>query len=228
MTRKVSKAVLAMLCSVLLVSLPAAEGGTSAAMGKLDPNGSTEVNGTVVPGGTTIFAGDRIVTREDATAMVSLAGGSQLILVGAGALQMIGGGQQSTVSLSRGGLAVLSRASMPVAVEAGGVRIHAGSASAVYAVTIDGINLKVIANKGSAEVEAADRTVTVTEGKTLEATLAPPQGPAGAGAAGEEGEFLKILIITSAAASITALVIAAKKLTETCRGTPSPFSVTCD
>lgn len=223
-----TKMFLATLCSWLLINASLVWAADPVAMGKLDTKGSAEVNGTLAPAEITLFAGDRIVTREDATAMVSLTGGSQLILVGPGALQMIGGGRQSTVSLSRGELAVLSRASMPVAVEAGGVRIHAGNAGAVYAVTIDAINLKVIASKGSAEVEAGDRAVTVTEGKTLEATLAPPQGPAGARPSGEVSKFMKILIITSAAASITALVIAVKKLTESCQGTPSPFSVTCN
>ena len=221
-----SKAILATLCSLLLVYAPVAGAGTPTALGKLDSKGPTDVNGTAASTGTTVFPGDRITTQREASASLSLASGSQLTLAASSSLQMKDSGGQPAAKLERGGVAVLSRASAPVVVEAGGARVHASNGGGVFAVILDGNNLKVLASKGAAKVEAANRTVEVGEGKMLEAAMAPQQ-PAG-DQPSEMGTFELVLLSASAAAAFVALGIAVKKLTESCTGTASPFKVTCD
>jgi hypothetical protein len=221
------KLILATLCSLLLVYAPVAGAGRPTALGKLDSKGPTEVNGAATSTETTVFPDDRITTQREASASLSLASGSQLTLAASSSLQMKDTGGQSAAKLERGGVAVLSRASAPVVVEAGGVRVHASNGGGVFAVILDGNNLKVLASKGAAKVEAANRTVEVGEGKMLEAAMAPQQ-PVGEGALSEMGTFELVLLSASAAAAFVALGIAVKKLSESCTGTPSPFSVTCD
>jgi ferric-dicitrate binding protein FerR (iron transport regulator) len=184
-----------------------------------------------------VFVGDHIVTQSGANASLALTGGSQLILIESSSLQMKEVEGQTSASLDRGALAVLSRtASTPIVVEAAGARIHPGKGGAVYAVTVTGEKLEVFSKTGTTEVEAADRTVEVHEGETLEATMAPAAPAAAApGAspqwsapAGKRSKFEEVVIIVGVAAAVTALVLAIKAVQKTCTGTPSPFKVSCN
>lgn len=180
-----------------------------------------------------MFVGDHIVTQSGANASLSLTGGAQLILVESSSLQMKEVEGQTSALLDRGALGVLSRtAGTPVVVEAGGARIRPGKGGAIYALSVTGQKLEVFAKTGTTEVEAANRTVELHEGETLEATMAPadpPQGPTGAGSASPLAtNFDKILIIVGVAAAVTALVVAVRALEKTCTATPSPFKVSCN
>jgi ferric-dicitrate binding protein FerR (iron transport regulator) len=194
--------------------------------------GAADINGTHAPKAGTVFVGDHLVTQSGANASLALTGGAQLILVESSSLQMKEVEGQTSVSLDRGALAVLSRsATTPVVVEAGGARIRSGKGGAVYAVTFAGEKLQVFAKTGNAEVEAANRTVEVHEGETLEATMAPAapsQRPSGAGSTSPVlSKIDSAVIIVGVAAAITALVIAIRALEKACTGTPSPFTVSC-
>lgn len=195
--------------------------------------GAAEINGVRAPKGGTLFVGDHIVTQSGANASLALTGGAQMILIESSSLQMKEVEGQTGALLDRGALGVLSRtAGTPVVVEAGGARIRPGKGGAVYAVTLTGEKLEVFAKTGTTEVEAANRTVEVHEGETLEATMAPaapPQRPAGAGSTSPLlSNFDRILIIAGAAAGVTALAVAVRALEKTCTATPSPFKVSCD
>jgi len=231
------KSVIAMLCSVLLVYAPLAESASSRGLGMLGSTNNAQINGTVAPTGTTIYAGDRIVNPDNSNAALFLTGGSRLILTGAGSLQMEPTSGQPSAKLENGSLAVLTHSSAPVAVEAAGTRITGGNADAVYAVAVDGNKLQVTASKGKAEVQGADRTVEVPEGKTLIAEMMPPEPrepqvgappAASGGGATRFFTFKNIMIIVAAAGAITVLVLAIKEVNKTCRPKGSPATFTCD
>jgi ferric-dicitrate binding protein FerR (iron transport regulator) len=207
-------------------------------VGQVVTEGAAEINGARTPKGGTVFVGDHIVTQSGANASLALTGGSQLILVESSSLHMKEVEGQTSASLDRGGLAVLSRsAATPIILEAAGARIRPGKGGAVYAAAVTGEKLEVFVKTGTTEVEAADRTVEVHEGETLEATMAPvpaAAAPAPAAspqrttAAGKTSKFEEVLIIVGAAAVVTALIVAVRALGKTCTGTPSPFQVNCN
>jgi ferric-dicitrate binding protein FerR (iron transport regulator) len=225
--------------SLLLALQPGPSASSPAIVGQMVTEGAAEVNGAPTAKGGTVFVGDHIVTQTGANATLALTGGSQLILIESSSLQMKEVEGQMGASLDRGALAVLGRtASTPIVVEAAGARIRPGKGGAVYAVTVTGEKLNVFSKTGTTEVEAADRTVEVHEGETLEATMAPaapatPATPAAASPqwsapAGKRSKFEEVVIIVGVAAAITALVLAIKAVQKTCTGTPSPFKVTCN
>lgn len=237
------KSTLALVCSLLLVYAPLVEAANSRGMGMLTTAGTTQVNGVVAPTGTTIFAGDRVINAEGANAAVSISGGSRLILIASGSLQMSEADGHPTARLEKGSLAVLNHAAAPVAVEAAGTRITGAANDSVYAVTVDGNDLRVVASKGNAEVEGAGRTVEVPEGKTLVAKMMAPDPPgpqetpqtgappaASGGGAGRFLNFKNVLLMVTAAGALAGLAIAVKDLTRTCKvnTSTSPFSVNCD
>jgi ferric-dicitrate binding protein FerR (iron transport regulator) len=224
--------------SLLLGLQPGPWASSPTIVGQMVTEGAAEVNGARTPKGGTLFVGDHIVTQGGANATLALTGGSQLILIESSSLQMKEVEGQTSASLDRGALAVLSRtATTPIVVEAAGARIHPGKGGAVYAVTVTGEKLEVFSKTGTTEVEAADRTVEVHEGETLDATMAPaapaPATPAAASPqwtspAGKRSKFEEVVIIVGVAAAVTALVLAVKAVQKTCTGTPSPFKVTCN
>jgi ferric-dicitrate binding protein FerR (iron transport regulator) len=223
--------------SLLLGLQPGPWASSPTIVGQMVTEGAAEINGARTPKGGTVFAGDHIVTQSGANASLALTGGSQLILIESSSLQMKEVEGQMSASLDRGALAVLSRtATTPIVVEAAGARIRPGKGGAIYAVTVTGEKLDVFSKTGTTEVEAADRTVEVHEGETLEATMAPAAPAAAAPAAspqwtspaGRTSKFEKIVVIVGVAAAITALVLAIKAVQKTCTGTPSPFKVSCN
>jgi len=176
----VAKAPLAVAFSVLLALPPLSLAGSPAVVGKMNMKGRVEINGTVAPAESTVFAGDRISTGNETALGLSLTGGDQVFLPSQSAVQVDRTGQQITVALERGALAVVNRSDQPLLVRAGGVEIQtAGPSGGLYEVAISGGNLKVLARKGTAMVRASNRTVEVKEGTTMEATLPEPAFAAG-------------------------------------------------
>ncbi len=199
----------ASLLALLLVYAPVAPAGSPAVVGKLSTKGTAEVNGAPVPAETTVFAGDRISTQKDTALGLTLPGGNQVFLPALSAARVQRDGHRVTVSLERGALAVVSRAAEPVVIEANGVRIQtAGSTAGAYEVAIHGRSLKVMARKGTAVVTAADRTVEVKEGTTLEATVA--QGSTGPGGL---SPLWTVVLVTSALAGFTGLALGVQAVT---------------
>ncbi len=187
------RTLLAMLLVVLLVYAPVAPAASPAVVGKINTKGTAEVNGAPVPAEATVFTGDRISTQKNPALT---------------AARISRTGDQVTVALERGALAVVNRSADPVVIEANGVRIQAaGPAGGVYEVAVQGRGLKVMARKGTAVVKATDRTVEVKEGTTMDATVAP--GPTGAGGT---SSLLTIVTVVGAAAGITGLALGVQAL----------------
>lgn len=194
------RALLATCLSLLLVYAPVAPAASPAAVGKIQTKGKAEVNGTPLPEEATVFAGDRITTAKKTASGLTFSGGDQVFLPSLSAAQVNRSGNQVSVVLEHGALAVVSRNAQPILIEANGVHIQAAQSSgAVYEVAVNGTALKVMARKGTALVKASNRTVEVKEGTTLEAT-APPQGPAGG-----LSPLWTVILVTSAAAGFTGL-----------------------
>jgi hypothetical protein len=216
-----SKAVLAVLCALLLVYVPGVPAATPAAVGKMNTTGPARINGLAVPTETTVFAGDRIATEAESNATLALAGGGELELGRSSEIEIQRSPSQVTVLLQRGAVAVLSRGDQPVVTQAGGARIHPAKQGGSYIAAVHGNALRVIAQKGTADVEAADRTVGVNEGKALEAEMMPaPQ--VGATTSGLS-TFAKIVLIAGTAASFTGLGLGVAAIT---RSNPQDCTVT--
>jgi len=185
------------------------------------------VNGTPVPEEATVFAGDRISTEKETATGLSLPGGDQVFLPALTSAQLLRTGDQVTVALEHGALAVIGRSSQPVTIRANGVEIQSAKpAGAVYEVAVQGTSLKVMAQKGTALVKAANRTVEVKEGTTLDATApaAPATSPGGL------SPLWTGVIVVSAAAGFTGLGLGIKAIR---RSKPqdctvaSPNSIVC-
>ena len=204
-----SRALLATCLSLLLVYVPVAPAAPPAVVGKMQTKGAAEVNGTLVPAEATVFAGDRITTQKETASGLSLPGGDQVFLPSLTAAKVNRSGNRVTVALERGALAVVNRSAEPVVIQANGLRIEAASpAGGVYEVALHATGLKVMTRKGTTLVKAADRTVEVKEGTTLEATAAP--GPPVTGALSPMWTFV---LVTSVAAGFTGLALGVMAIT---------------
>lgn len=206
-----NRTLVAVLCSLLLVYTPIAApaAGTTSMLGQVMVKGTVKVNGMVTPSGTTVFSGDQVQTGTDTIAELVLAGGSKVLLPKSSAVALNNEAAQVIVNLQEGSLAVLSRTNAPAFVDANDARIMpAANTAVVLEVEVLGRSLKVLARRGSAIVETADKTLTVEEGKELDATMAPPspQGPAGPRTAGR-GKLETYVFITAVAAGLTGLVL---------------------
>lgn len=225
------KAVLVIAVCAALVCAPVVPAETPAAVAKMSTKGIVEVNGTVTPAEASVFDGDHIATRAKTAAALAFSGGNQVFLPEQSAAQVRQVGAGVEVSLERGGLVVVSRGAQPVKVLAGGVRV-VPSGAGILEIAVKGASLKVAVRKGAARVTAADRSVEVTEGNTLDATVAPPpQGAAGA-AAGLSA-FQTVAIVAGVVAGVVGLtlgVVAFNRANPSdCRvtGSTSPFTITC-
>ena len=223
-----AKALLASCLSLLMVYLPVAPPATSAVVGQMNTRGTAEINGITAPADTTVFAGDRIATRAQTTAVLTLSGGDQVFLPASSTASVERHENRVTLSLERGALAVLNKGRAPVVVAASGARIQpAANATAIYEVAVHGKTLEVIARRGTALVETAGRSVEVKEGTELEANMAPPQ----AGGPGVLSSFETWTIIAAAAAGVTGLVLGVAAITRTqpqdCTVSPASSKIIC-
>jgi hypothetical protein len=187
------------------------------ALGQVTLNGSAAINGRPAIVGASIFSGDRINTQRDSTAALSLTGGREIILVGAGSLSVTGDPDRITAVIDAGKVAVLSPARSPVEISAKGVRIVPGKTGGVYVIQLEGQNLLVTARKGSAGLDAANRIIEVTEGMKLEATLGSAPQPASGGAPALRTPIVKFTLVSAAVLSVAALTLAVIDLNASCR-----------
>jgi ferric-dicitrate binding protein FerR (iron transport regulator) len=201
----------------------------AAALAKMTTHGTAEVNGTPAPEEISIFAGDRITTKEDTAVAVQFSGGNQIFLPEVSAAVIKLQDSQPAVSLERGALAMVGRSALPIPVHAQGVIVEAAGANVIFEVALKRGGLRAMARRGTAVVRAADRTVEVKEGMTMDATTAPPQ----AGATSGLTPLQTVVLISSITLGITgfALGIAAINRSEpqdcTVTGTTTPFQITC-
>jgi len=226
--------VLLTLCAAWsLVHAPIAWTVAPAIIGEISVKGSAKVNGIGTASGANVFPGDLIATEANSTASVTSRDGARLLVIESSTVQVREGGGQLTAMLERGGVAAVSPAKSPLLVEVRGLRILPAATGSVYAVLLDGNSLKVLARSGAVDVLADNRTVTVEEGKTLDATVgpAPASGSgtgagSGGGAGGGGGTLTTVLIVSTAALAASTIALAALDATAGC--TVSPASVgTC-
>jgi ferric-dicitrate binding protein FerR (iron transport regulator) len=193
--------------------------------------GAAEVNGTAAPAEISIFAGDRITTREDTAVSLQFSGGSQAFLPETSAALLKLQQSRVLVALERGAVAVAARNATVLAVMAQGVWIEAQQDGAVFEVALKRGGLRVMARRGAALVKAADRTVEVKEGMTLDATTGAPSNSAGAMSG--LTPLQTAVLVASVSLGITgfALGVAAIQRSQpqdcTVTGTTTPFRVTC-
>jgi hypothetical protein len=152
-------------------------------LGQVLVKGNAKINGVPTPSGATVFSGDQVQTEANSIAELALSNDAKVMLPGSSLITLGNDGAQVVVNLNHGALAALSKSPLPAFIDANGARIKpATHVAVVLEIAIQGSILKVIARKGSATVETADKTLSVEEGKELDARLVPPppQGPAGA------------------------------------------------
>jgi len=191
-------------------------------VGEISVHGRAAVNGLDTASGKTIFSGDRIVTEAQSTAAVTSRGGARLLVVEASAVEIKDSNGSLVARLDHGGLAAVSPAQAPLIVEVGGMRILPAARGSVYAVFLDGNKLKVQAQSGALDVEAANRTVSLPEGKTLDATMAPaPEGGGGGGASGGSSTLTAVLIASTVALAASTLALAIDDVTKGCTVSPA-------
>jgi ferric-dicitrate binding protein FerR (iron transport regulator) len=174
--------------------------------------GHAKINGAVTPTGGTIFSGDQVATGANTVAELLLNGGSKILLPEASAVVVSNDAAQVIVNLNQGALAVLSENKSPTFVEVNGARIRPGTSSPeVLEVAVRGNVVKVLARRGTATVETADKTLEVAEGKELDATMAPAPmpspGPQGVTRIAGRGKLETYVFITAVAAGVTGLVL---------------------
>jgi len=176
---KVKATVLAVL-SLLLVYAPASAAAPSAAA-KMTTAGMATLNGSTAPALTSVFPGDRIATEQKARTTLSFPGGDAVVIPEMTRVELGEASGRPLVNLESGTLSVLSKGASRVVILAHGARITAVNGS-VFDVTMHGNLLRVVARKGMARVETANRTGNVEAGKALTATMAPNNAaPAGVG-----------------------------------------------
>ena len=227
-----SRAILAMVSVVLIVYAPMAESAPAATpvLGRVTAKGDLKINGTTTLSGGTIFSGDELGTGANAVAELILNGGSKVMLPESSTVVMNNDSAQVIVNLKQGALAELSKNASPAFIDAIGARIKpAASVAVVLEVAVHGNSLKVVARRGSATVETADKTIEVAEGKELDATTAPasPQGPAPTGMS----SLATWELIAAVAAGATGLILGAVALSRSVNPANctivSPSTITC-
>jgi len=225
--------VLLTLCAAWsLVYAPVAWTAAPAIIGEISVRGSAKVNGIATASGANVFPGDHIATEAKSTASVTSRDGARLLVIESSTVQIREGGGRLTALLEIGGIAAVSPAKSPLIVEVRGLRILPAATGSVYAVLVNGNSLKVLARSGAVDVVAENRTVTVEEGKTMDATVpAPASGSgsgtgSGAGAGGGGGTLTTVLIASTVALAASTIALAALDATAGC--TVSPTNVgTC-
>jgi hypothetical protein len=213
--------ILTALCAAAVLPYqPVAWAAAPAVVGEISVRGSAEVNGIGAVDGKTVFSGDRLVTDGNSTASVTSRRGARLVVVESSAVQIEDSSGLLTALLVRGGVAAVSPAQAPLIVEVGGMRIVPGKAGSVYAVQLEGSKLRVLAQSGTLSVEAANRTVSVPEGKTMDATVVPDPGNRGA-ASGGGSHLTDILIASTVALAATTIALGVAYATTGCTVSPT-------
>jgi len=207
-----NRALVAVLCSLLLVYLPLTQPAVAAnpVLGQVTVKGEAKINGIVTPSGATLFGGDQVATETNTIAELLLKRGSRVLLPESSAVVLGNDAAQLMVSLNQGGLALVSQSGAPAFIDANGARIKPAAGAVVLEIAVRGSSLKVLVHKGSATVETADNTLKVEAGKELDATMAPapPQGPIGTRPGGR-GKLETWVFITAVGAGLTGLVLGA-------------------
>lgn len=173
------KGFLVFVCSLLLVFQPAFA-APPMAIGTLNGNGHAKVNGTIVPNGVVLYAGDQVSTTSGSTALIYLAKGGKVALGGSTVAKLTANDKGFTVALNHGKVLAVTGKATPLIVNADGVKVEPKRKTGSYEVALNGNKLEVLSRTGTTLAEAPNRTAEVGEGKLMKATLTAG-GPAPAG-----------------------------------------------
>ena len=210
---------MSLLCSLLMAIQPALGAPVSAPIGRVNGKGPIELNGVTAPAGADVYLGNRIATGPKASGNVTLAEGGKLVVGSSTSAEITKNSRGFLVRLDRGVVGAVSENRSPIVVSAGGVTIRPRLASGAYEVELNGNKLEVLARRGGALVEAANRTVAVAPGKLLKANLAPKTPSS-------KKKKALIAAITGVAVVGAGVGIALAYPSETCQ-TVSPSGFTC-
>lgn len=182
-------------------------------VGRISVSGKVAINGVDAIGGASVFSGDSVATQGASMASVSIAGGSEVVLGESTSVQIRHEEAQISVALDHGRLECLSAAAPSIVVVARGTKIVPSKSGSVYVVELTGDSLRVTADKGYAELESANGTVRVAEGKTLVATMDT--------AVRSKGRIVKYVIIAAGIAAGASLALFLTHTNPGCAVSPS-------
>ena len=220
------KAMMVLICTLLLAFQPAFGAPAASPIGTVNGKGLVRLNGLAAAAGTTVYAGNRIATGPGADGYVTLANGGRLVLGASTFAQIQGsGGNGIAVKLERGVVGAVSAPKTPIVVEANGVTIRSKQASGAYEVELNGKALRVLARHGTTLATASNRTVEVSEGKLMKATVAPASQSPPPSPKSHKREAALVLL-TGVAVVGAGLGVALAYPGKTCQ-TVSPSGFTC-
>jgi len=189
------RGLMVLICSLLMAFEPAF-GSPNRAIGTVTGNGEARLNGSVVPNGTVLYTGDRIVTTSGGAASIHLTRGDVLALGSSTAAQVKATDKGFTVLLDSGRVAAAAGKDAPIVVESHGVTIVPKQTNGSYEVALNGSELEVLTHRGTTLAEAANRTVEVPEGRLMRATV--DQGPT---PAGKKSKLILVVLIAAGVAA---------------------------
>lgn len=214
------RTLMAVFGSLLLALDPALAVPPASILGSINSRGDVRVNGVRAPSGTIVYAGNRIVTAPGAVAVVVLASGGKLALGSSTKASLQNNSGKLLVKLDHGVVDAVSKAKAPVVVEAGGVMVRTRNRSGAFEVSVRGRSLRVIARRGPAVAQAANRTVDIGAGKTMKTHVAR----ASRSARGHMGT----VVIVAGAAGAAGLAAAIRGLSGASKQTcASPSQLSC-
>ncbi|MGH9864593.1 MAG: hypothetical protein ACRD4H_04190 [Candidatus Acidiferrales bacterium] len=224
-----SKFLLANCLLGLWVAPSLAQGPGAIALGQISVNGEAAINGVDAIGGASVFSGDRLATRKDSAASVSLKSGNELVLGELTTVEILDARSEISVPLDSGQLEYLSGTAVPIVVTARGTEIVPGKGGGVYAVAfaLNGDVLRVTACKGLAELESGNVNVKIAEGRTLVATIGTLQqedersGAKGNGTGHSKGRIVKYVITAAGIAGGAALALSLIHTSSSCAVSPT-------
>lgn len=171
---------------------------------------SALLGNTAVTGGSTVYSGDRLATRQDGTLRLRV-GGGQVYLLAESAATVESVGEGFRAALERGTFGFATAAAQPAAVVAAGATIRpAGSRAAHGQVSVVGPNELVVASyRGDVEVAFEGETFLVSAGNTYHLAMAPePQGPVGEGESdAKRRRLVAVWLGIAAAGGVTAFAL---------------------
>lgn len=203
---------LVLICSMLMAFQPVF-GSPANAIGTVTSS-EARLNGSPVPDGAVVYAGDRIATTAGGNASIRLQRGAELSLAESTAAQVTSSEKGYAVELDQGRVEAVAGAKAPVVVNSDGLTVMAKAKNGSYEVALNGDKMEIVSRRGTTVAEAANRTVEIPEGMMLKATMA--QGPPSTGRSGLQKKDMVIALLIAAGVTGAGLGVALAEPTKHC------------
>ncbi len=178
---------------------------SSAALGRMIPHSSAQLNGVTVYLESTVFSGDVVNTPSDSFAVFLLARGNQLQLGPASEVRLVQAEAAPVVVLERGAVLVGRGEGKPIAVQARGLLLRPQGVGR-YEVAVTEKGVVVAATDSDVTVHAANQSFLVAAGKAMRFEVADgPQRPVGARA--DDGVAWGVILGASIAAGAAGVLL---------------------